>query len=83
MSIELNPNHSVFWNEPAKHALVKEKHLHIDYYSVYTIEPVLSMLICDDFDYALKLSERMLENGVAVFENFNDLYNCVQSKTST
>lgn len=59
-----------YWEEPDKHALVKTHYNGIDFYTIHTTEPVLSMLLCDDFDYAIRVSKKMIENGVKVFENF-------------
>lgn len=68
----LNDADRRFWEEPHKHILIKERNNEMEYYSVYTIEPILMMLLCYDFEYCLQLSGKMLESGVRVFDNFSE-----------
>lgn len=79
MHIELNDADKLFWEEPLKHVLIKEKENGREYYTVYTIEPVLMTLLCDDFEYCLQLSRKMIESGVRVFDSFDEFskwYKC-------
>jgi hypothetical protein len=61
------------WEKPDRYALIKEELNGVVYYSIFLLEPVLMMKLCDDFDYALRLSMKMIENGVRVFEDFKSL----------
>ena len=71
---EFNEAHRSYWEEPHKYALAKEKKNGKEYYIIYTIEPVLMMLLCEDFEYCLRLSKKMIESGVRLFNNFDEFY---------
>jgi hypothetical protein len=79
----LDNSHSEFWLGPEQHALVKESHNDVEYYSIYTVVPNLKMLLCDDLEYSCRLSKKMIANGVKVFENFEEMYNWYQHSSTT
>ncbi|MFD2920702.1 hypothetical protein ACFS6H_13340 [Terrimonas rubra] len=72
-----------FWENPEKHALVRDRMNNTDFFGIYTVDPILLMKLCDDFDYALRLSYKMLENGVRVFNNFQDLFEWYSNRNNT
>ena len=74
-----NYQHDEYWMEPDDHALVQEVDNCVKYYSIYTLRPKLMMILCDDFEYAQRLSKKMIENEVCIFDNFSDLYCYVQT----
>ena len=77
---KLDSQHEEYWTKPDKHALVRELYNGIEYYSIYQLEPKLMMMLCDDFEYASRLSKRMIENGVRIFDSFPELYNQLQDR---
>ncbi|MFT3675214.1 MAG: hypothetical protein QM781_04885 [Chitinophagaceae bacterium] len=66
-------SHRECWEKPEKYALVKENHNGVEFYSVFSVGAVLMVTLYDDFEYALKLAKKMIENGVRVFEDVKDL----------
>jgi hypothetical protein len=62
-----------YWEEPERHALSKESFNGIEYYTICQVKPVLAIMLCDDFNYANKLAEKMIKNGVRVFDSFQEL----------
>lgn len=54
----------VCWEEPNNHAIVKEIWRGMEVYEIYTLYPVLMMKLCDDLEYAIKLTNKMIENGL-------------------
>jgi hypothetical protein len=65
--------YKAFWEEPDRHALVKGIENNSVYYTMYTTKPRLMFLICDDVEYVVKLSAKMIEHGVKVYDSFEDL----------
>lgn len=62
------------WEEPERHALVKENKDGLEYYTIYQIKPIVMFMLCDDMDYAARLANKMIQNGVRVFDTFEDMY---------
>lgn len=83
-NIRFDETHQHFWEDPENHALLKET---TDdgklYYSIYSLGTTFTMLLCDDLQYAKALAERMIENGVKIFENFKELYEFNQTRFPT
>ena len=69
------------WEEPERHALVKENEnesgLH---YTIYQIKPIVMFMLCDDMDYAIRLANKMIQHGVRVFDTFEDMYSLYRHK---
>lgn len=65
---------NVYWEEPDNHALIKANLNGIQYYSIITLSPKLMTKLCDDLEYANKLANRMIEQGVKVFEDFETFF---------
>ena len=61
--------HRLFWERPDNYALVKGELNGRAYYTILTLYPSLFILMHDDDDYAVRLSDKMIENGVRVFDN--------------
>jgi hypothetical protein len=76
----LNDFDTPYWKEPDRHALCKERKNGIEFYSMFQVEPVLMMKLCDDFEYASRLSKKMIENGVRVFDNYDEFDKWYKSK---
>ncbi|MBS4064315.1 MAG: hypothetical protein KGZ74_07125 [Chitinophagaceae bacterium] len=74
---------SSLWEEPHKYALLKEKSKDLgEYYTIYQISPIFMMKLCDDFEYAQALAEKMIAHGVKVYDDFIVLYNLYKNDSS-
>lgn len=63
-----------YWESPNKYAILKEVDIMIEEYTIYAnVNGKLMMVLYDDSDYVLVLCQKMIENGVRVFQNFRDL----------
>jgi hypothetical protein len=69
-----NESDRLCWEYPTRYALCKKTKEDVEYYSIFQILPVLRMKLCDDFDYALRLANKMIEHGVRVFDSFEEFY---------
>jgi hypothetical protein len=74
----------IFWEEPDNYALVKKyRDDGVLYYNIFMVKPRVMMKLCDDFGYSLKLANKMIDNGVRIFEGFpefNQWYKQINSK---
>lgn len=82
-SEEFHEDHREFWLEPENHALVKENDSGLVYYSIFTIDPKLMLLLCDDFDYAKRLANKMIATGVRIFDSVLELSEWSNQRNST
>lgn len=70
---QLFENDKHFWEDPVNHALLREKNGDEQHYSMYILAPVFMMSLIDDMKYAEVLAQKMIENGVKVFDDFKEL----------
>jgi hypothetical protein len=78
------PGDNIYWEQPGDYALTKENDNGVGYYGIFGVaRPTITMLVIDDFEYAVRLANKMIENGVRIFEDFKSLQQWHQQKHST
>ena len=71
-----------YWENPTEHALMKEFDQNSgEFFSIFSRgNGKLMMLIDDDFQHAIELSQKMLESGVPVFGDMKELREWAEDK---